>query len=139
MKEAEQARKDGEVPIGAVIVHKGVIIGRGHNRKEATNDPTAHAEMIAIRNATNHIDDWRLPDTTIYVTLEPCAMCTGAIIESRIPRLVYAAADPRMGCTTSIINLPEALSHLSPLIVISGISEKKSLELIKGFFKNHRH
>ena len=138
LAEAERGFELGEVPVGAVIVRDGSIIARGHNRREIDKDPTAHAEIVAIRKAAENTGDWRLTGATIYVTLEPCAMCIGAIIESRIGRLVYAAADPRMGCTVSRANIPEDLSHISPLLVLSGIMSEESLEILARFFKSLR-
>ena len=127
-----------EVPIGAIIVKDNQIIGRGYNLKEKTNDATAHAEMIAIRNASQFIGNWRLEGCTMYVTLEPCAMCIGAIIESRINRLVFGAKESRMGCTVSKVNLPEILSHIGSLLVIGGVLESLCLSLLQDFFKAKR-
>ena len=107
LAEAKLAEDLGEVPIGAVIVHEGEIIGRGHNLRETSNDPTTHAEMIAIRQAAEKLGSWRLLDCTLYVTLEPCVMCMGAIILGRIPYLVYGCRDPRVGAVGSIYNLAQ--------------------------------
>ena len=127
-----------EVPIGAIIVKDNQIIGRGYNLKEKSNDATAHAEMIAIRKASQFIGNWRLEGCTMYVTLEPCAMCIGAIIESRISRLVFGAKESRMGCTVSNVNLPEVLSHIGSLLVIGGVLESQCLSLLQDFFKAKR-
>src|SRR5574337_537884 len=97
LRQARAALKKGEVPVGAVIAHKGAVVSRGYNRKEADKDPSAHAEMIAIRRAAKKLKTWRLSDSTLYVTLEPCAMCMGAIIQARIPRLVFGTFDPKAG------------------------------------------
>ncbi|MCF6179904.1 MAG: nucleoside deaminase, partial [Geopsychrobacter sp.] len=105
--EAGRAEALAEVPIGAVVVHDGNIIGRGHNLRETDQDPTAHAEMIAIRQAAGNLGSWRLLDCTLYVTLEPCVMCMGGIILARIPQLVYGCRDPRVGAVGSIYNLAE--------------------------------
>lgn len=103
--EARLALTHGDVPIGAVIVHEGEIIGRGHNRREIDNDPTAHAEMIAIRQASQALGEWRLESATLYCTLEPCCMCAGAIVLARIPRVVYGAIDEKAGCAGSIADI----------------------------------
>jgi len=102
LAEAETAARLGEVPIGAVLVHAGTVIGRGYNLRETSNDPTTHAEMVAIRQAAAALGSWRLIDCTLYVTLEPCVMCMGAIILARVPRLVYGCRDPRVGAVGSI-------------------------------------
>jgi len=113
LAEAVIAEGLGEVPIGAVVVLGGSIVGRGHNLRETSNDPTTHAEMVAIRQAAEHIGHWRLLDTTLYVTLEPCVMCMGAIILARIPRLVYACRDPKAGAAGSLYDFSrdERLNH----------------------------
>src|SRR5690606_16019307 len=103
--EAQKAEAIGEVPIGAVIVKDGQIVGRGHNLRETTQDPTAHAEMIAIREASETLQAWRLLHCTLYVTLEPCPMCAGAIVQARIPRVVFGAPDPKAGCAGTLMNL----------------------------------
>ena len=111
--EASFALDEDEVPIGAVVVHDGRIIGRGHNQRETLNDPTAHAEMIAITAAASHLQSWRLERCTLFVTLEPCAMCAGAIVLARIPRLVFGARDPKAGACVSLYSIPtdERLNH----------------------------
>ena len=105
LAEARLAQAHGEVPIGAVVAFDGEIIGRGHNRRETQNDPTAHAEILAIREAARHLDNWRLTNATLYVTLEPCPMCAGAIVNARLQRLVFGAYDPKAGAVTSLMNL----------------------------------
>ena len=105
--EAARARSGGDVPVGCVIVQNGRIIARAHNERELTGDPTAHAEILAIRRAAAAIGDWRLKDCTMYVTLEPCPMCAGAISQSRVGRLVYGADDARYGCAGSVYRIPE--------------------------------
>ncbi len=111
--EARLALDEDEVPIGSVVVHDGRIIGRGHNQREALHDPTAHAEMIAITAAASHLQSWRLEGCTLYVTLEPCAMCAGAIVLARLPRLVFGARDPKAGACVSLYSIPtdERLNH----------------------------
>ena len=111
--EARLALDEDEVPIGAVVVHDGRIIGRGHNQRETLNDPTAHAEMIAITAAASQLQSWRLDDCTLYVTLEPCTMCAGAIVLARLPRLVFGARDPKAGACVSLYSIPtdERLNH----------------------------
>jgi len=138
LTEAEAARRLGEVPIGAVIVREGVIVGRGYNLRETSNDPTTHAEMVAIRQAAETIGHWRLLDCTIYVTLEPCVMCMGAIILARIPRLVYACRDPRVGAAGSIydFSLDERFNHR--VEVTEGILAEESRDLLSSFFKELR-
>ncbi|MEK7768196.1 MAG: tRNA adenosine(34) deaminase TadA, partial [Pseudomonadota bacterium] len=103
---AQQARDAGEVPVGAVVVKDGAIIGRGYNRPISAADPTAHAEVMALRDAARHLGNYRLTDCVLYVTLEPCAMCVGAIFHARIARLVYGAKDPKTGACGSVIDLP---------------------------------
>jgi len=111
--EAALALDEDEVPIGAVVVYGGRIIGRGHNQRETLHDPTAHAEMIAITAAAGHLQSWRLENCTLYVTLEPCTMCAGAIVLARIPRLVFGAKDPKAGGCVSLYSIPtdERLNH----------------------------
>ena len=103
--EARLADAKGEVPVGAVIVHQGAIIGRGHNERESSQDPTRHAEMIAIRKAADHLGSWRLIDTSLYVTLEPCPMCAGALVNARVPRVVWGCSDPKAGATETLYTI----------------------------------
>jgi tRNA(adenine34) deaminase len=103
--EARRAERKGEVPVGAVIVHEGQIIGRGHNERESSQDPTTHAEMIAIRAAAKHLGSWRLIDTSLYVTLEPCPMCAGALVNARVPRVVWGCDDPKAGATRTLYEI----------------------------------
>jgi len=105
IEEARIAEAEGEVPVGAVIVHEGRIIGRGHNRRESTQDPTAHAEMIALREAAHRLGSWRLIDTDLYVTLEPCPMCAGALVNARVPRVVWGCDDPKAGATQTLYTI----------------------------------
>ena len=137
---AERAAAGEEVPIGCVIVHDatGRIIGRGANRREIDADPTAHAEMIAIREAAQHLGDWRLLDCTLSVTLEPCPMCAGAIVNSRIPRLVYGCDDPKAGAVKTLYQLcgDTRLNHR--VSVTSGVLADECAELLRAFFRARR-
>jgi tRNA(adenine34) deaminase len=136
--EAELARAKGEVPIGAVIVHEAEIIGRGHNLRETSNDPTTHAEMVAIREAAEKIGHWRLLETTLYVTLEPCVMCMGAAILARIPRLVYACRDPRAGAVGSIYDFAQDERFNHKVDVTEGVLGEECSRMLSGFFKELR-
>ena len=136
--EAQLARAKGEVPIGAVIVHQGQVIGRGHNLRETSNDPTSHAEMVAIRQAAATIGHWRLLETTLYVTLEPCVMCMGAIILARIPRLVYACRDPRAGAVGSIYDFSSDERFNHKVEVVEGVLGAECSALLSGFFQELR-
>ena len=135
---ASQGAAIGEVPVGAVIVKDGTVLAQAHNRREHTKDPTAHAELIVIRLAAASIGDWRLTGTTLYVTLEPCAMCSGAIVLARIPRVVYAASDPKAGAAGTLFNLlqDKRLNHY--VDVTQGILAEESCHLLKSFFRNRR-
>jgi len=134
LREAERAYEQDEVPVGAVIVHKGKVIGRGYNQIERLQDPTAHAEMIAITAATNNLQSRRLEECILYVTLEPCPMCAGAIVLSRIPTLVFATFDPKAGACGTLYNIvhDKRLNH--SVHVISGVCDRESEEYLKGFF-----
>jgi len=138
LDEARAAQACGEVPIGAVIVLNGEIIGRGHNRRETAEDPTAHAEMLAIRQAAEAIGHWRLLGTTLYVTLEPCVMCMGAIILARIPRLVFACRDPRAGAVGSIYDFSQDERFNHRVAVQEGVLSEECSELLSGFFRELR-
>ena len=138
LKEATLAEKLAEVPIGAVIVRDGEIIGRGHNLRETSNDPTTHAEMIAIRQAAEALGSWRLLDCTLYVTLEPCVMCMGAIILARIPYLVYGCRDPRVGAVGSIYNFAEDERFNHKVEVREGILREECSTQLSAFFKRLR-
>ena len=138
LAEARAAQQRGEVPIGAVLVLDGQIIGRGHNRRETAEDPTAHAEMLAIRQAAAAISHWRLLQTTLYVTLEPCVMCMGAIILARIPRLVFACRDPRAGAVGSIYDFSQDERFNHRVAVTEGVLAQECTELLSGFFKELR-
>ena len=135
---AHQAALNGEVPVGAIIVKDGVIIGRGSNAPIGLNDPTAHAEIIAMRIAAAHLGNYRLVDCTLYVTLEPCAMCSGAMQHARIAKLVYGASDPKTGACGSVINLmaePKLNHHCE---VVGGILAEECGAVLSEFFKQRR-
>ena len=134
LREAEQARKRKEVPVGAVIVQNGRIIGKGYNQNETLQDPTAHAEMIAITAAAAGLGSRRFEGCTLYVTLEPCAMCAGAIVLARLPRLVFGASDPKAGACGTLFNIvqDERLNHRVELV--GGISAEKCGSLLSEFF-----
>ncbi len=138
LDEAAAAKDLGEVPIGAVIVFDEEIIGRGHNLRETSNDPTTHAEMVAIRTAAAKIGHWRLLDTTLYVTLEPCVMCMGAIILARLPRLVYACRDPRAGAVGSIYDFSQDGRFNHKVEVTEGVLGEDCSQLLSGFFQELR-
>jgi len=138
LAEARRALEIGEVPIGAVIVLQDEVVGRGHNRREIDRDPLAHAEILAIRQAAGRIGGWRLAGSTIYVTLEPCAMCAGALVNSRIDRLVYGAADPKAGYCVTLGNLVQDPRLNHRLEVAAGVLEEESAALLRGFFAELR-
>ncbi|MDD4496072.1 MAG: tRNA adenosine(34) deaminase TadA [Eubacteriales bacterium] len=139
LAEANKARAEGEIPIGAVIVHNGEIIAAAHNMRETENDATSHAEIIAIREAGKKIGSWRLSECDIYVTLEPCPMCAGALIQSRIRTLYYGASDPKAGATGSVINLLSVKDFNHKVDVIAGILEDECASLLTEFFRNLRN
>ncbi|SFS38107.1 tRNA adenosine(34) deaminase TadA [Marininema halotolerans] len=138
IQEAKKAELIGEVPIGAVVVKDGEIIGRGHNLRETDHDPTAHAEMIAIRQAAEHTGDWRLSGCQLYVTLEPCPMCSGAIMLSRIETLVYGAYDPKGGCAGTLMNLLTDSRFNHQVTVMDGMMEEECGVLLRNFFRHLR-
>ena len=131
------AAERDEVPVGAVIVRDGKVVSRAHNLCETNACATAHAELLAIEEASRKLGTWRLSDCTLYVTLEPCAMCTGAAINARIPQIVYGAKDPRAGACGTQINLPTYPLEIRPRVV-SGIMQNESLALLRIFFENMR-
>lgn len=136
--EAQKAEELGEVPIGAVIVHNDEIIGRGHNLRETTFDATAHAEMVAIREASRHLGAWRLLDCSLYVTLEPCPMCAGAIVQSRVPQLIYGTLDPKAGCAGTLMNLLQESRFNHRTDIIEGILQEECAALLTQFFRRLR-
>lgn len=135
---AERARAEGEVPVGAVLVMEDDCIGEGWNRPISARDPTAHAEIAALRAGAAHVGNYRLPGATLYVTLEPCAMCAGAIILARIKRLVYAAADPRSGAAGSVFNILQSSQLNHRVELASGILEQEAATLLQTFFRERR-
>ena len=138
LAEARLAAEAGEVPIGAVVVHQGKVIGRGQNSLLRNLDPTAHAEIIAMRDAAKAIGNYRLIGCTLYVTLEPCAMCAGAMIHARLDRMVYGAPDPKAGAcgsVLSVLNHPQ-LNH--QMLVEQGIATEESAEMLRSFFRDRR-
>ena len=134
LQEAEKALEENEVPVGAVVVKENKIIGRGYNQVERLKDATAHAEMIALTAAANHIGNWRLSECSIYVTLEPCVMCTGALLASRIKELYFSIFDPKFGACGSIYNLAEDGKTNHKIYVYSGIYAEESKKLLEEFF-----
>ena len=138
LKLARHAASIGEIPIGAVIEHEGKIIGTGFNLKESCQQASDHAEMIAIREASHHLGAWRLLNSTLYTTLEPCLMCAGGILQSRIPRVIYGASDPKGGAMGSLYNLHADIRLNHSVTVKSGLYEEESRLLLKAFFKSRR-
>jgi tRNA(adenine34) deaminase len=136
---AQQAEQHDEIPVGAVVVYQGKIIGEGFNQSIMLNDPSAHAEMIAIRQAGKHLKNYRLLDCTLYVTLEPCPMCAGLLVHSRIKQLVYASPDLKTGAAGSALNLVnnEQLNH--QVTVVDGVMQEQCSQLLSGFFKRRRN
>lgn len=135
---AQQARDAGEVPVGAVVVKDGTIIGRGYNRPISAADPTAHAEVMALRDAARHLGNYRLMDCMLYVTLEPCTMCVGAIFHARIARLVYGAKDPKTGACGSVIDLPAETRLNHHLQMTGSVLAEETGDLLKQFFAQRR-
>jgi tRNA(adenine34) deaminase len=138
LEEASRAPAVGEVPIAALIVQNSQILAQTHNYRELWQDPTAHAEVIAIRTAATALGRWRLTDTTLYVTVEPCSMCIGAIILARISRVVFGAWDPKAGACGSVFDLPSAPKLNHQVLVTGGVLEQESQALIQKFFKELR-
>lgn len=138
LEEAKIAFKRGEVPVGSVLVKNNLIIGKSHNLKESSNDPTGHAEIIALREGAKKIGDWRLSEATLYVTKEPCVMCAGAMINARLGRLVYGCRDEKGGAVDSLYNIlsDNRLNHR--VEVISGVLKEECIELLKKFFQSKR-
>jgi len=135
---AAQAGERGEVPVGAVIVREGVEIGAGHNQPIASSDPTAHAEIVAVRQAAAREGNYRLPRTILYVTMEPCSMCVGALIHARVQRVVFGALDPKGGALGSVIDLNAAGLHNHRLEVAGGMLADESAALLQSFFRHRR-
>ena len=135
---ARQAGVSGEVPVGAVVVKDGAVVGRGYNRPVASRDPTAHAEVMALRDAAERIGNYRLADCILYVTLEPCAMCAGAIMNARINRVVYGAADPKSGACGSVVDLFAENRLNYHATVVSGVMAEEATRLLQDFFSARR-
>ena len=138
LDEAEKALASGDVPIGAIAVYNREVIGRGYNRREADHDPTAHAEMIAMRQAAQHLGNWHLDGVTLYSTLEPCTMCAGAMVLARLPRLVYAAIDPKAGAGGSIIDVLRHPKLNHRVDVSGGLLADEANQQLQDFFKTLR-
>jgi tRNA(adenine34) deaminase len=138
LREAERALEHDDVPIGAVVVHDGEVIGAGHNERELREDPTAHAEVLALREAAAHLGSWRVLESVLYVTLEPCAMCAGAIILARVPRVVFGTIDPKAGAAGSVIDLLDQpkLNHRPD--VSRGLLAEECAALLVDFFRSRR-
>ena len=132
--EARRAQTEGEVPVGAVIVHEGQIIGRGRNARESSQDPTSHAEMIAIREAAQQLGSWRLIDTSLYVTLEPCPMCAGALVNARVPRVVWGCNDPKAGATETLYTIGSDARLNHRFECVPGVLGDECSALLSGFF-----
>lgn len=138
LEQARIAESMDEVPIGAVVVHQGRLIGAAHNQRQMLHDPTAHAEMLAITQAAEALGDWRLLDCALYVTLEPCPMCAGAIINARIPLVIFGATDPKAGAVSSLFQLlnDKRLNHRCE--VVSGVLDRECGEILTSFFRRQR-
>lgn len=136
--EARKAEALLEVPIGAVVVWSDTIIGRGHNLRETTKDPLAHAELIAIKQASEYLEAWRLLDCRLYVTLEPCPMCAGAIVQARIPQVIYGTTDPKAGCAGTLMNLLQEERFNHRVEVISGVLQEECSSMLTQFFRRLR-
>lgn len=135
---ARNAADGGEVPVGAVLVRDGLVLAEAANETVAACDPTAHAELLVLRRAAQRIGDWRLCGASLYVTLEPCAMCAGAILQARVARLVWAADDPRAGAVVSRLRLPEQLSDLRRIELVGGVQAQAAADLLRSFFARRR-
>ena len=138
LREAELAAADGEVPVGAILVHEHTIVAKGRNTRERNQDPMAHAELIVIREAAEQLQSWRLTGTTMYVTLEPCLMCAGAMLQARIPRLVFSTWDPKAGACGSLFTLHEDPRLNHQIAVTSGVLDNESRDLLQRFFQRLR-
>ena len=138
LKQAQKAYSLGEVPIGCVIVHEGKIIGRGYNRRNTDKNTLSHAEITAVRKASKVIGDWRLEDCTLYVTLEPCQMCAGAIVQARIPQVVMGCMNPKAGCAGSVLNILEMPEFNHQVQVTRGVLEQQCSDMLKTFFAELR-
>lgn len=138
LQEAAKAAAEGEIPVGAVVVHQGGVVGRGHNRREKLQDPTAHAEILALREAAEHLQSWRLQGCTLYVTMEPCIMCVGGLLQARISRLVFGCLDSKGGAVESLYRLCEDPRLNHRLVVQRGILEEECSKILTAFFPRLR-
>ena len=138
LEQAQEAARKGETPVGAVLVKNGKILARAYNLRETRHDPTAHAEMLCIRQAAEALGDWRLQDCTLYVTLEPCPMCAGAMVMSRLSRCVYGASDPAVGCCGSVYDLPADPAFHARTRWQSGVLEDACAQQLSSFFESRR-
>jgi tRNA(adenine34) deaminase len=138
LREAERALEHDDVPVGAVVVHNGEVIGSGHNERELREDPTAHAETIALREAARSLGTWRVLDAVLYVTLEPCSMCAGAIVLSRIPRVVFGTVDPKAGAAGSVLNLLNMPEFNHRPQVDGGLLADEAAAMLRAFFSSRR-
>ncbi|MEF3193576.1 MAG: tRNA adenosine(34) deaminase TadA [Halothiobacillaceae bacterium] len=138
LERARCALAEGEVPVGAVLVRDGLLVGEGWNRPIGANDPTAHAEINALRDAAKRLGNYRLPGTTLYVTLEPCPMCVGAMIHARVERVVFGAFNPKTGACGGALDLAHHTSHNHHLIVDGGVMAEPAAELLRAFFRHRR-
>ncbi len=138
LKEAEKAAEEEEIPVGAIVAHQGQVIGEGHNRREALQSPTAHAEIFALQESAEHLKSWRLHECTLYVTLEPCVMCVGAMIQARIARLVFGCLDPKGGAVESLYRLCEDPRLNHNVVVTSGVLADQCSRILSDFFASLR-
>lgn len=138
LKQAKKAAELGEVPIGCVIEYQGKIIGRGYNRRKIDKNTLSHAELIAIRKAGKKMGDWRLEECTMYVTLEPCQMCSGAIVQARIPTVVIGCSNPKAGCAGSILNILQEPKFNHQVEIVNGVMEEECSKILTDFFKQLR-
>ena len=138
LREAGRALQAGEVPVGAVVVHENKIVGRGFNRSISDSDPTAHAEVIALREAGKHLGNYRLSDCELFATIEPCAMCAGAMVHARIKRLIYGADDPKAGAVKSVLQVINHTELNHQMEVVGGVLPGRSSRLLKEFFRSRR-
>jgi tRNA(adenine34) deaminase len=138
LREAGRALQAGEVPVGAVVVHENKIVGRGFNRNISDSDPTAHAEVIALREAGKHLGNYRLSDCELFATIEPCAMCAGAMVHARIKRLIYGADDPKAGAVKSVLQVINHAELNHQMEVVGGVLPGRSSRLLKEFFRSRR-
>ncbi len=138
LEEAREAYKRGEIPVGAIVVHNGKIIARAHNEKESYQDATAHAEILALQRAARHLGHWRLNESVLYCTLEPCTMCAGAMVNARLGQLVYGVTDPKAGSAGSVYDIVRSPALNHQVVVEGGVLKEECSELLKRFFANLR-